>query len=83
MLEAITGAVVGAALLLYPSKLGRQMTDRHAQRIAEIEAGAPEAHFEELRELKAYPPISGPAALRGLGAGLLTLSLALLAYQLL
>ncbi len=83
MLEAITGAVIGAALLLYPTKVGRQMTDRHSQRIAEIEAGAPEAYFEALRELKAYPPISEPAALRILGAGLLTLSLALLAYQLL
>jgi hypothetical protein len=81
MLEAIIGAVVGAALLLYPSNVGRHMTDRHSQRIAEIDAGAPEAHFEELGELKAYPPVSGPAALRGVGAGLLILSLALLAYQ--
>ncbi len=83
MLEAITGAVVGAALLLYPSKLGRQMINRRSQRIAEIEAGAPEAYFEELRELKAYPPVSGTAALRLLGAGLVTVSLGLLADQLL
>lgn len=79
----ITGAVIGTALLLCPAKLNNRMNDRHPQRIAEIEAGAPEAYFEELRELRAYPHPSSPTIVRVLGAGLLALSLALLAFRLL
>lgn len=76
------GAVIGAALLLFPAKLVVRMTDRHSARVAEIEAGAPEAYFEELRELKAYPPPKKPMTLRVLGGVLLVVSAGLIVINL-
>lgn len=57
------------------------MADRNSARIAEIEAGAPEAYFEDLRELRAYPPSKRPLTLRVFGAGLLAISAGLIALD--
>ena len=59
LLTAALMAIAGVALLLYPQwvrNLTQAANQRHAARIAELEAGAPEVYFEELRDLKVYPP---------------------------
>lgn len=48
--------VLGAILLWFPRRIRREVQDRHAARLAQLEAGAEEAYFEERRELEAYKP---------------------------
>ena len=59
------------------------MWENHSERIAELEAGAPEASFEELRELKAYPPPSNPRTLRIIGGAMFMLGAGLIAIYVL
>jgi hypothetical protein len=68
VLYGVFWTVLGGALFLFPRAFESRAARNHSGRIAELEAGAPEAHFEELRELKAYPPPAKPTTLRLLGA---------------
>ena len=80
---ALLAVLAGLALVIHPSPV-REVTQaankRRAQRIAELEAGAPETYFEELRDLKGYPGPTNIRTWRLLGAGLLLLG-AVMSYR--
>ncbi len=47
---------MGFGALVAPHTLVRESRGNHARRLHELEDGAPEAYFEEKRELEAYRP---------------------------
>jgi hypothetical protein len=72
-----TLSVSGAVAIIRPASLVRESRRNWEARLRELDAGAPEAFFEERRELEAYPPRFdlGPTALRWLGGVGLVLGL--------
>jgi hypothetical protein len=66
-------AVAGAALLWFPHRYRQSAERRHAERSAELEAGADEAFFEERRSLDAYRPARSDRTWQLLGAVLFSL----------
>ena len=48
--------VAGAALVWFPRRYRKRAERERAARLAELDAGADEAFFEERRSLVAYPP---------------------------
>ncbi|MFY7744766.1 MAG: hypothetical protein ACOVQY_05045 [Erythrobacter sp.] len=62
-------AASGLVAIIRPASLVRESRRNWEARLRELDAGAPEAFFEERRELEAYPPRfdPGPTALRWLG----------------
>ncbi len=68
-------AVTGLAAIIRPQSLIRESRRNWEARLRELDSGAPEAFFEERRELEAFPPRfdPGPATLRWLGGGGLVL----------
>ena len=72
--QPLLGTVLGLGMLLWPPPRRKVIEEKRAKRLAELDAGAAEAFFEERRELEAYGPASaGPFRL--LGAVVLLLSL--------
>jgi hypothetical protein len=61
----------GAALAVLPGRYRRKSQRIHADRLAELDAGADESFFEERRSLEAYPPMRHDRTWRLLGAVLL------------
>ncbi len=51
-------AVLGTAIpaIFRPDLMVRESARHHKRRLRELQDGAPEAYFEERRELEAYPP---------------------------
>ena len=51
-------AVLGTAIpaIFRPGLMVRESARHHKRRLRELQDGAPEAYFEERRELEAYPP---------------------------
>lgn len=47
---------MGLGAIIAPSTLVRESKSNHKRRLKELEDGAPEAYFEEKRELEAYQP---------------------------
>jgi hypothetical protein len=79
---SLTCSSLGA--IVRPDLLVRESRRNWEKRLRELEEGAPEAFFEERRELEAYPPRFdlSHATLRrfgmvGLGLGLATLAMGL------
>jgi uncharacterized membrane protein len=69
LIQPLLAMAAGVALMWFPGRWGRAIERRHAARLAELEAGAEEAFFEERRALEAYrPPKSDMAPWRLLGA---------------
>jgi hypothetical protein len=70
--------------IVRPGTLVRESRRNWEARLRELDAGAPEAYFEERRELEAYPPRFdvSHAALRRFGMVGLLLGIALLAVRL-
>ena len=50
--------VTSLGAILRPERQYRDSLSNRNARLAELDAGAPERHFEERRELEAYPPKS-------------------------
>jgi uncharacterized protein YjeT (DUF2065 family) len=50
--------VTSLGAVLRPERQYRDSLSNRNARLAELDAGAPERHFEERRELEAYPPKS-------------------------
>ena len=75
LLDALFGIALGLVLLFGASPLRRKLELERSARLAELEAGAGEAFFEEKSELEAYPPLA-VTAFRLLGGALVLLSLA-------
>jgi hypothetical protein len=75
------GVVAGAYLLVFPHTFVAKATRIHAARVAELKSGAAEAHFEELRELEAYPPPSRASTARLIGGALLMIGCGLVALS--
>ena len=48
--------VTSLGAILRPERQYRDSLSNRNARLAELNAGAPERHFEERRELEAYPP---------------------------
>lgn len=73
----LIGVMAGLLLILWPPPKRAEEESLRKARLAELQAGAEERHFEERRQLEAYGPNSaGPFRL--LGALLLLLSISLL-----
>jgi hypothetical protein len=70
-------AVSGLVAIIRPQAMVRDSRRNWEARLRELDAGAPEAFFEERRELEAYPPRfdPSPTALRWLGGAGLVLGL--------
>ena len=66
-------ALGGIALLWFPQRHRIEAERRHAARLAELDAGAKEAFFEERRSLLAYRPARSDRTWQLLGALLLTM----------
>ena len=71
---------VGLPAMMRPDLMIRESARNHNRRLDELRNGAPEAYFEERRELEAYPPrfdFDAPTIRRlgGVGAFLGVLSL--------
>ena len=64
-------AGIGAVVLLWPWPHARRAASRHARRLEELRAGAPELYFEERSALEAYHPVRREAVWRLAGAGLI------------
>ena len=47
---------VGLPAMIRPDLMMRESVRNHKRRLDELRGGAPEAYFEERRELEAYPP---------------------------
>ncbi|WP_296720472.1 hypothetical protein [Erythrobacter sp.] len=52
----VTMTVASLAAIVRPDMLVRESRRNWKKRLRELDAGAPEAFFEERRELEAYPP---------------------------
>jgi hypothetical protein len=52
----ITMTVSSLVAIIRPDMLVRESRRNWEARLRELDAGAPEAYFEERRELEAYPP---------------------------
>ena len=76
--------VSSLAAIVRPDMLMRESRRNWEARLHELEAGAPEAYFEERRELEAYPPRFdvSHATLRRLGMVGLAIGIAVLAVRL-
>jgi hypothetical protein len=75
----VVGTALGLLLILWPPPKRAEEEARRQARLAELECGAEERHFEERRELQAYGPRSaGPYRLWGVLVLLLSLSLLVL-----
>ena len=48
--------VMGIGAVIAPQTLIKESKRNHVRRLRELEEGAPEAYFEEKRELEAYQP---------------------------
>ncbi|QZD94958.1 hypothetical protein [Qipengyuania gelatinilytica] len=61
--------VTSLGAILRPERQYRESLSNRNARLAELDAGAPERHFEERRELEAYPPKLdfSKQTIRGLG----------------
>lgn len=80
----ITMTVSSLVAIFRPELLVRESRRNWEARLRELEAGEPEAYFEERRELEAYPPrfdVSHAALRRfglvGLGLGMAALAMGL------
>lgn len=51
-----TALTVGLPAMIRPDLMIRESARNHKRRLDELRNGAPEAYFEERRELEAYPP---------------------------
>lgn len=81
----ITMTISSLVAIFRPEMLVRESRRNWEKRLRELDAGAPEAFFEERRELEAYPPRFdlSHATLRrfgmvGLGLGITVLAVGLL-----
>lgn len=81
----VTMTVSSLAAIARPDMLVRESRRNWEKRLRELDAGAPEAYFEERRELEAYPPRFdlSLATLRRFGMVGLGLGIAVLAVRLL
>jgi len=69
------------ALILVSYAYGKRATVRRERRLVELDAGAPEAYFEERRSLEAYPAFSEGWGWRALaGVAIMTIVARLVAY---
>lgn len=73
LIEPGLAVALGAAVLWFPSRYRRAAQQRHAARLAEIEAGAEETYFEEKRALESYRPARRDRTWQLLGAGMVLL----------
>ncbi len=73
----LTGTIVALLLIFWPPPSQAGHEARRKARLAELDAGAEEAYFEERRALETYGPSSG-GPFRIWGILLLLLSLSLL-----
>jgi len=71
----IIGVALGLTLVIYPDRIAARTSDMNKSRILDLEAGAPEAYFEELRSLKTYSDNRGKTTMRLFGTLLLVFSL--------
>ena len=80
----ITMTVSSLAAIVRPDMLVHESRRNWEARLRELDAGAPEAYFEERRELEAYPPRFdvSHATLRRFGMAGLLLGIAVLAVRL-
>jgi hypothetical protein len=80
----VTMTVSSLAAIVRPDMLVRESRRNWEKRLRELDAGAPEAYFEERRELEAYPPRFdvSHATLRRFGMVGLLLGIAVLAVRL-
>ncbi|MBA3864686.1 MAG: hypothetical protein C0517_12170 [Erythrobacter sp.] len=80
----VTMTVSSLAAIVRPDMLVRESRRNWEARLRELDAGAPEAYFEERRELEAYPPRFdvSHATLRRFGVVGLLLGIAALAVGL-
>ena len=80
----VTMTVSSLVAITRPNMLVRESRRNWEARLRELDAGAPEAYFEERRELKAYPPRFdlSHATLRRFGIVGLLLGIAMLAVGL-
>lgn len=80
----ITVMISSLVAILRPEMLVRESRRNWEKRLRELDAGAPEAYFEERRELEAYPPRFdvNHATLRRFGVVGLVLGIAALALGL-
>jgi hypothetical protein len=77
----VTLVASSLAAISRPESLVRESRRNWERRLRELDAGAPEAFFEERRELEAYPPCLdvSHATLRRIGVVGLVLGIAVLA----
>ena len=68
---AIVFILLGAWMLLAQGHFSAWMERRHQQRLADRHARGQDAYFEELREIRAYPPHRIPPFQRKVGGALL------------
>ena len=80
----VTMTISSLAAIVRPDILVRESRRNWEARLRELDAGAPEAYFEERRELEAYPPRFdvSHATLRRFGMVGLLLGIAVLVVRL-
>jgi len=77
----IIGLVLGLTLIVYPQRAAARTSDMNKSRITDLESGAPESYFEELRSLKTYSANTSQKTIRLFGILLVVFSLiGLLSY---
>ncbi|MCJ2181564.1 hypothetical protein MTR62_02395 [Novosphingobium sp. 1949] len=74
----VSSIASGIAPTVWPHRRREKALHDRAERMAAIDAGAPETYFEERRTLDAYPPPRSDRRMRFLGVGQITLGTAIL-----